>query len=67
MEVLKVVGFFHNLLIVACIAMTPCLLLNFLQISNIYFFFPDLCMYVFSFVPLMVDPDIGVVVVGSCD
>lgn len=67
MEVLRVLGFFHNLLIVACIAITPRLLLDFLQISSRDFFFPDLCMYVSGFVPLMLDPNIGVVVVGGCD
>lgn len=67
MEVLKVLRFFHNLLIVAYIAITPCLLLNFLQISSIDFFFLNLCMYVFGYVHLMVDLDIGVVVVGNCD
>jgi hypothetical protein len=69
MEVLRVLGFFHNFFIVAYIAITPCLLLDFLQISisSIDIFFPNFCLYVSSFVPLMVDLDIGVVVVGSCD
>jgi hypothetical protein len=66
-ELLRVLGFFHNLLIVACIAITPHLLLDFLQISSRDLFFLDLCLYVFGFVPFMFDPDIGVVVVGGCD
>ncbi len=67
MEVLRVLRFFHNLLIVACIAITPCHLLYFLQISSINKYFPNVCLCVFGFVPLMVDPDRGVVVVGNCD
>ncbi len=45
MDVLKVLKFFHNLLIVACIAITPCLFLDLLLISSIDFFAPNLCMF----------------------
>jgi len=64
MEVLRVLKFFHNLLIVAYIAITPCLILNFLQISNIDFFSKS--MPISGFVPLVVDHVIGEVVVGGC-
>jgi hypothetical protein len=66
-EVLKVLGFFHNLLIVACITITPCPLLDFLQISSMNFLKKNLCMYVFGYVPLIVDLDIRVIIVGNCD
>jgi hypothetical protein len=65
-EVFRVLRFFHNLLIVTYIAITPCFLLSFLQISNIDFF---LSKYVFdfSFMPLMVDHVIGVAIASGCD
>ncbi len=61
---LRVLKFFHNLLIVACIAITPCLILNLLQISNIDFFFRSVP--VSSFVLLVVDHVTREVVVGGC-
>jgi hypothetical protein len=63
--VLKVLRFSHNLLIVAYIAITPCLLLDLLQISNIIFFSKS--MHVSGYVPLMVEHVARVVVFGGRD
>jgi len=66
-EVLSL-GFFHNLLIVACIAiLTPCLFLDLLQISNTKFFSPNLCLFLVNYVPLMVDHVTRVAIIGVCD
>ncbi len=48
------------------IAITPCLLVDLMQISSIDCFFFGY-VFVSSSMPLMVDHVIGVVVVGSCD
>jgi hypothetical protein len=64
--VLKVLKFFQNLLIVACIAITPCLFLDLLLISSIDFFCSKF-VHVFGFLPLVVDHIIGVVVASGCD
>jgi hypothetical protein len=64
-EALRVLKFFNNLLIVVCITITPCFILDLLQISSIIFFFGFVP--ISSFMPLVVDHVTGVVVVGGCD